>query len=122
MNSICKRFEFCYGHKLPDYEGKCQFQHGHNAILEVEVCGRETTAYPTMIMDFKDLKFLVTTVLDNIDHQDLTDFFAPDPATAEVILDYLVREIRMNLPEGVELARLRVTETPDSWAEWKERM
>jgi 6-pyruvoyltetrahydropterin/6-carboxytetrahydropterin synthase len=38
MYSITKRIDFCYGHRLLDYDGICQHPHGHNAVAEIEVC------------------------------------------------------------------------------------
>lgn len=132
MITVCKRFEFCYGHRLPGYPGKCDRYHGHNSVVEVEVIRvHGQSPYPTMVIDFSDLKNLVGPILEEIDHNDLTEFFVvpPDggppheiaPPTAEVICQWLATRIQLALPDGVELARLRVTETPDSWAEWKER-
>lgn len=123
--TVTKQFEFCYGHKLPGYEGKCNRFHGHNATVEVEVAGKEPNGYPTMVIDFSKLKQIVGSVLESLDHQDLTSFFGdhdtePMPPTAEVICGYLFNQISNVLPEGVKLVRLRVTETPSSWAEMKD--
>lgn len=120
MISVCKRFEFCYGHRLPGYDGKCQRFHGHNAVVEVEVTRRSgAPSYETMVVDFHDLKEIVNPILHRLDHFDLTEFFTI-PATAEIICQYIVNCIKQHLPDGVDLIRVRVTETPDSWAEWKE--
>jgi len=37
MYSVTKKIEFCYGHRLLDYDGICKHPHGHNAIAEIEV-------------------------------------------------------------------------------------
>ena len=37
MYSVTKRLEFCYGHRLLDYDGICKHPHGHNAVAEIEV-------------------------------------------------------------------------------------
>src|SRR5688572_28648265 len=34
MYSVTKRIEFCYGHRLLDYDGICKHPHGHNAVAE----------------------------------------------------------------------------------------
>ena len=31
LSSVTKRIEFCYGHRLLDYDGICKHPHGHNA-------------------------------------------------------------------------------------------
>ncbi len=33
MFQICRKIEFCYGHRLLNYEGKCRHLHGHNGKL-----------------------------------------------------------------------------------------
>lgn len=119
MISVCKKFGFCYGHKLPGYDGKCSRYHGHNADVEVEVVrtyGR--SSYDSMIMDFRDLKDIVDPILEKLDHFDLTEFF-DEPPIAETICKFISNEIRRDLPKGVDLVRIRVSETPTSWAEWR---
>ena len=37
MYSVTKRIDFCYGHRLLDYDGICKHPHGHNAVAEIEV-------------------------------------------------------------------------------------
>ena len=36
-HGVKKVIEFCYGHRLLDYDGKCRNLHGHNGQLEIEV-------------------------------------------------------------------------------------
>jgi 6-pyruvoyl tetrahydropterin synthase/QueD family protein len=129
MLTVCRTFNFSYAHRLPDYEGNCNRYHGHNGSCEVEVAGKQINGYPTMIVDFRVLKQAVMMVIDELDHRDLTDFFSgvddrgnttKFPATAEVICSYLAKKIPYYLPEGVVLVRVKVTETPDCWAEWKD--
>lgn len=119
MLSVCKRFEFCYGHYLPNYNGACANQHGHNSILEVEILEGvydEGDIYSSMVIDFKELKKIVKEqVIDVLDHQNLNDFiFIP---TAENIVRFIVAELKK--PFGDYLIRVRVYETSDSYAEWK---
>jgi 6-pyruvoyltetrahydropterin/6-carboxytetrahydropterin synthase len=68
MYRVSKSVSFCYGHRLMNYQGKCQHLHGHNAraviTLESEIldeCG--------MVEDFSGVKRLVWDWLDReIDH------------------------------------------------------
>jgi len=120
MLSITKRFEFCYGHHLPEYNGKCRNVHGHGSFLEVELISTETTrklnTYNGMILDFSDLKRLVNeTVVNKLDHRYLNDFI-PIP-TAENIMEWVVTELQNVF--GHSLIRVRMSETPDSWVEWR---
>ena len=69
MYSVTKRIEFCYGHRLLDYDGICKHPHGHNALAEIEV---RTDALDTrnMVCDFSDIKRVVKGWIDaHLDHQ-----------------------------------------------------
>src|SRR6201989_3691384 len=58
MYLATKRIEFCYGHRLLDYDGICKHPHGHNAVAEIEV--RTDTLDPrNMVCDFSDIKRIV---------------------------------------------------------------
>lgn len=120
MVTVTKRFSFCYGHHLPDYNGKCANVHGHNAELEVEVAGCAGD-YPSMVMDFNALKATVNPVLEKLDHKDLNVVLPgwSQPPTAENMVVYIAGEIAQNLPRGVDLLRVSVSETPTSWAHWR---
>ena len=55
MYSVTKRIEFCYGHRLLDYDGICKHPHGHNATAEIEV-RTGTLDNRNMVCDFSDIK------------------------------------------------------------------
>ncbi len=124
MITVTKKFSFCYGHFLPDYQGKCHNQHGHNSELEVEIAGDKDTVGPSngMIIDFADLKEGVETwVISHIDHQNLNEKMTDAP-TAENIVEWVANSIDAWLQTkyyGLTLVRVRLTETPTSWAEWR---
>ena len=123
MLSITKRFDFCYGHQLPDHEGKCKNVHGHNAVLEVTVTGLLHTDGPSngMIVDFGILKDIVDRhVVDKLDHQFLNDYLVTSaPPTAEQLVLRITGElIEPFLERDLHLVRVRLYETPDSYAEW----
>ncbi|OHD13014.1 MAG: hypothetical protein A2Z96_01245 [Spirochaetes bacterium GWB1_48_6] len=132
MLSICKKFEFCYGHHLPHHEGKCFLHHGHNAILEIEVSGsdqlNETGSEAGMIIDFSRLKEIVKLeIIDKFDHQNLNDFFK-NP-TAETIVMWIKDQLMLKVDTFSDcgcyqtcLKRVRFYETPDSYAEWKKEI
>lgn len=121
MLTITKTFEFAYAHFLPEYKGRCKNLHGHTGILEVEVCRTKETerlcTYPGMIMDFGFLKEIVTqTILDKLDHQCLNDVLPIIP-TAENMTEWAVEQLKTVL--GESLLRVRIYETPTSYAEWR---
>ena len=69
MYSVTKRIDFCYGHRLLDYDGICKHPHGHNAVAEIEV---RTDALDTrnMVCDFSDIKRVVKGWIDReLDHK-----------------------------------------------------
>ena len=112
-----KRFEFCYGHHLPGYDGACCNQHGHNSIVEVEFEPTEFEKYKEMVIDFKKIKKYVGPLVEALDHRNLNDFF--EIPTAEALVHYLVEMIQKSVPFGNHLIRLRLYETPDSFIEWR---
>ena len=67
--SVTKRIDFCYGHRLLDYDGICKHPHGHNAVAEIEV---RTGALDNrnMVCDFSDIKRIVKGWIDReLDHK-----------------------------------------------------
>jgi len=71
-----------------------------------------------MIMDFSDLKNIVKeTVLDIHDHAYLNDIY-PNP-TAENMVASMAEAIIEKLPMGRDLTVLKLWETEDSYAIWR---
>ena len=69
MYSVTKRIDFCYGHRLLDYEGICKHPHGHNATAEIEV-RTGTLDNRNMVCDFSDIKRVVKGWIDGeLDHK-----------------------------------------------------
>jgi len=69
MYRVTKRIDFCYGHRLLDYDGVCKHPHGHNAIAEIEVRTGELDNR-NMVTDFSDIKRVVKGWIDReIDHK-----------------------------------------------------
>ena len=69
MYAVTRRIEFCYGHRLLDYDGVCKHPHGHNAVAEVEI---RTQALDSrgMVVDFGDITRLLKGWVDReIDHK-----------------------------------------------------
>lgn len=69
MYAATTRIDFCYGHRLLDYEGVCQHPHGHNAVAEVEV-RTDVLDGRGMVVDFADVDRIVKGWIDReIDHK-----------------------------------------------------
>lgn len=69
MHRVTREIEFCYGHRLLNYEGKCRHLHGHNgkAVITIE---SEQLDELGMVLDFGDIKQVVSTWIDdNLDHR-----------------------------------------------------
>jgi 6-pyruvoyltetrahydropterin/6-carboxytetrahydropterin synthase len=131
MYSVTKRIEFCYGHRLLDYDGVCKHPHGHNAVAEIEVT-TGSLDNRNMVCDFSDIKRVVKGWIDReLDHkmllrhddplvkplQDLGEpvFVIDSNPTVEriarLIFDY-TRE------RGFPVVAVRVWETPSSFASY----
>ena len=41
MFRVTREIEFCYGHRLLNYAGKCRYLHGHNGIAIITIEGSE---------------------------------------------------------------------------------
>ena len=68
MYRVTREIEFCYGHRLLNYEGKCRHLHGHNgrAVIALEAPALDVRG---MLVDFADIKRHVQRWVDeNLDH------------------------------------------------------
>jgi 6-pyruvoyltetrahydropterin/6-carboxytetrahydropterin synthase len=129
MYSVTKRIDFCYGHRLLDYDGICKHPHGHNAVAEIEV---RTDALDTrnMVADFGDIKRVVKGWIDRaLDHQMILrrddPLVAPLQALGEPIylvdsnptVELIARLIYdYSREQGFDVVQVRVWETPTSYA------
>ena len=68
MYRVTREFDFCYGHRLLNYEGKCRHLHGHNGRAVITLEGEELDARG-MLVDFTEIKASVQRWVDeNLDH------------------------------------------------------
>ena len=82
MFRVSRELEFCFGHRLKDYEGKCHNIHGHNgkAVITLETDQLDTLGMGT---DFVKIKRIVGTWIDqNLDHKLL--LVKDDPLLSEL--------------------------------------
>jgi 6-pyruvoyltetrahydropterin/6-carboxytetrahydropterin synthase len=78
MFRVSREIDFCYGHRLLNYDGKCKYLHGHNgrAIITIESATLDERG---MVLDFSDIKNVVSAWIDEkLDHRMLLD--KSDPA------------------------------------------
>ncbi len=69
MFRVTREIDFCYGHRLLNYDGKCKYLHGHNgrAVITIE---SERLDERGMVLDFSDIKKIVSGWIDEqLDHR-----------------------------------------------------
>jgi len=69
MYRVTREIDFCYGHRLLNYDGKCRYLHGHNgrAVIVIE---SEQLDSRGMVLDFSDIKRVVSQWIDEkLDHR-----------------------------------------------------
>ncbi len=118
MITVTKIFKFDSAHSLPEYNGKCKNIHGHTWRLDVEVAGMYNgpAVYPTMVLDFVDLKRIVNeVVIDKLDHKFINDEL-PGPPTAENMTVWIATQLIM---AGLDVVSIRLWETDTSYATWR---
>lgn len=86
MYYVKKTLEISAAHSLKlSYASKCENLHGHNWIITVH-CKSETLNQDGMVLDFTDIKKIVSDIMD---HKNLNNVFKFNP-TAENIAKWLV--------------------------------
>ena len=69
MFQVTREIDFCYGHRLLNYDGKCRYLHGHNGRAVITIEG-DKLDHRGMVLDFSDIKKSVSTWIDeNLDHR-----------------------------------------------------
>jgi len=111
-STISKEFSFAGAHRLPNYDGACSNLHGHEWKFIVSV-RKKINPNTGMIIDFKDLKRIVTeNVVDLLDHNYLNDFF-PNPTAENIVLWMWERLMIDGRLKGLESIQLWESPTSD---------
>jgi len=66
--------QFSAAHQLRGYKGKCESIHGHNWRVQVTVSSNKLNDIG-IVIDFKELKEIVSEVISPLDHALLNDVF-----------------------------------------------
>jgi 6-pyruvoyltetrahydropterin/6-carboxytetrahydropterin synthase len=141
---ITRRLEFDAGHRIPNHDSVCRHLHGHRYALEVTLTGDVVDApgdpHQGMIMDFGAVRAVAQReLIDRWDHAFLAwredravlDFLSTieghrtvvfeSPPTAEHLartaFDVLQKAYADVYGNGLRLARVRIYETPNCWAD-----
>jgi 6-pyruvoyltetrahydropterin/6-carboxytetrahydropterin synthase len=133
MFRVTREIDFCYGHRLLNYAGKCRYLHGHNgrAVITIESDKLDDRG---MVLDFSDIKKVVAQWIDdNLDHRML--LHRDDPAvpmlkqmsepmflldvnpTAENIAKLIYQFTR---DHGFPITECHLWETPHCFATYRE--
>lgn len=117
MYTICKRFEFSASHQLsglPDGH-QCARLHGHNYAVEVVLQGATLDA-TGFVRDYGELGLFKRYLDETLDHRHLNEICPFNP-TAENLAQWLYDWCKSH---WVETCAVRVSETPKTWAEYRE--
>lgn len=134
MFKVTKIIQFCYGHRLLHYEGKCKFLHGHNARVEIELSSSSLDKRG-MVMDFVEVKQRLQIWIDStLDHKMILNKADPilpqlqaakEPLvpfegnpTAEALAKYI---FDYAAGEKFPVSEVRFWETPTSFATYSAR-
>lgn len=129
MYTVTKYIDFCYGHRLLNYDGKCRHLHGHNGRVEISIRG-EALDERGMVMDFGEIKSVMKGWIDeNLDHRMILHrddpsaeylisrgeplFLTDDNPTAECIARLIYEHGR---GAGLPIHSVVLWEAPDSFA------
>ena len=142
--SVTKQIDFEAGHRLPFHHSKCKNLHGHHYVIEFSLEGiintTEGNTEQGMVVEFADIKKIAKEVIKGPwdhafiayekDHavieflnslKDHKTVLTPLPPTAEhladLAFDKLNEAIQKKYGQTLQLKRLRLYETPTSWAE-----
>lgn len=124
ITRISKTWSFDAAHRLPNHDGKCRQPHGHTYSVEVVVEGMpqplDGRAEEGMVCDFSRLDAVWRQVEPLLDHRDLNVSVGAriERTTSERLAAFLFRHFH-DAPElhGVRVCRVRVSETPKTYAE-----
>lgn len=132
MYSVTQHIDFCYGHRLLNYDGKCRWLHGHNGRAVIVMEG-ELLDHRGMVVDFSDIKKSIRTWIDDeLDHRMILNegdpalpflreqgeplFIIPENPTAENIARLIFEFAHSQKFPVVEVS---LWETPNSFASYR---
>ena len=105
MFTVFKDFTFSAAHQIRGHQGGCERMHGHNYRVRVVVAAERLDELG-MVVDFADLKQVVSDILGPFDHRVINDIppFDTRNTTAELLAEYVFEEASRRLASD----RLRV--------------
>ena len=117
MYELTVETDFAAAHHLVGHKGLCENLHGHNWKVDVTV---KSTILNNlgMVIDFKDLKEMVGEIMESFDHKFLNEIkpFDSINPTTENLSRVICEQLAQALPEPVQVASIRVWESPRACA------
>ncbi|MBN1635237.1 MAG: 6-carboxytetrahydropterin synthase QueD [Deltaproteobacteria bacterium] len=113
--------KFSAAHRLREYQGNCEQLHGHNYKVEIAV-GADVLDQLGLVMDFRDLKQGLNSVLDSLDHSYLNEleYFQEKNPSTENIANYIYSRIAESIPPPLGLIEVVVWEDDTSCVAYSE--
>lgn len=128
MYELTVRSRFSAAHSLSGYPGDCARLHGHTWSVEVKVAGKMLDEMG-MLVDFKDIKKHLSTVIDQLDHRLLNEVqgFGEKGLnpTAENLAFFIYKTLEQPIAairDGIRLKEISVWESPDAYATYREEL
>lgn len=125
MFEISVEETFAAGHALRGYRGKCENVHGHNYKVQVTIEGERLDSIG-LLVDFVEVKRIMHSVVDRLDHQFLNDLppFDTQNPSAENMAKYFYDEVSAglgssNLEVPVRVGCVKIWETDTSTATYR---
>ena len=112
MYIIAIESHFSGAHQVKGYDGSCDNLHGHNWKVKAEIVSEKPDKIG-ICFDFKELKQITNSVIDNLDHTYLNEIKPFDKAnpTAENIAKYFYDQIKAKLPQNVKISQVTIWES-----------
>lgn len=110
--------QFCASHQLRLLDGSFEPLHGHVWSVLVRVQSQSLDAIGT-VMDFHELASKLKQVIGPLDGKNLGQTPMGQQyanASAEHVAEWIARQLQAELPPGVTLAWLRISEAENCWA------
>lgn len=118
MFTVFKDFSFSAAHQIRGHRGGCERMHGHNYRVRVVVATEHLNELG-MVIDFADLKAVVSEVLGPFDHRVINELppFDVRNTTAELLAEYVFQEVSRRLEEPrLHVERVEVWENDSACA------
>jgi 6-pyruvoyltetrahydropterin/6-carboxytetrahydropterin synthase len=98
MYTLTVEGSFSSAHQLRGYRGKCENLHGHNWKVVLSVRG-ETLDQIGLLIDFNELKTILRSILDGLDHKNINDipYFAVNNPSSENIARFIADQFSAGL-------------------------